>query len=1777
MSLPTIRATDPTFTSVEDHAITQPHHIRPHLGKRTFSADPSPPATKTPAATGNNTLTPHTLTLQANGNLVFEHVSRTHLTPYALGTGVSADKTVSDRPLSKDQQEGIFNVRSSKNDAIPGHQVEATRRYLVRWHSFPVLENWSKALTQPGYPPLKVIADAKPGTWTVEPNTLLTAMAESLYAHRGKPLAGVLDPKTQLFTEGKARYVHIHGRNFPVEEHKIKPPLAIANSQQKGISNGLQRIAKQPPINGFFIKTPPGLSASDWPSLPIEYNGTTGEWSPVFTPAHITTLLTLLAETGLYGFTKQKHGKVQNFQFGNHYAPIANNIIAKIGSLSLPAVIHHGGRLPAVPVKWDPLHHRYYIYSDPQAAVSHDFTEREAWGIRLLMVGHLLRNPIQGATDLIKAMQNDPQAQERLSAFIQTGQWTEDNSIGGISAQGGDMAFNIAYSVASDRGSVGVNVASWALTLLGKALLNQPVTKEDAEEILAAGADIIDLGLDHVAHKTFKKITVAASNTPQLSPATASPQKKRVDSPLLRWAEAKAVDEPHLQQDSHYANLWRHNETGKLYVLQQQHFPRYLPVVKRADSSFVAEPHGTKKTEKYLTAGQDGQLHTMTSAQQSAWLNKHPSQLELQQRHYREIEVTARDGSKSIGYVAINNETIKTVYRFVPESRSFTQSGQSVDAEGRVIGLSGGAPAKRPASAVSGAPAAKNPKADLLPEQQAWLDANRLDPNEQGKVSAREVAVQYVDHKAAANWTGITQLQIASYYQVNPSTLRGEITREQAARVPPNAQQAAWLKGNELKGKRGMEEVARLYITNKRKPDWPGITTAQLANYYQLSPNTLRTSIFRQEAAKKLLDPTQAIWLKQHGITPNAEGKVKTEDVARQYVTMKGTPDWPNISQAQMAKYYGVNQNSLCHKIAKLEALNQQLKPEQQAWLDANPLQLNQQGKVQVGVEKVAKLYVDHKNTPGWPNISRHQMAEYYKVNPDTLLSEIKWEQEARKPLKPEQKLWIEQHLLERDGKGKGRSWDIAKQYIEHKDTAEWPGITEAQLARYYKVKASTLHIAVNRQLSAQKQLTPEQEIWIKQHSLQPNQSGNIPSEEVAKLYLKHRNSADWPGLTQSQMAEHYQINLHTLLSAITTQQRKQNSPTLTPTPTPPTVIKIEADSQPYTKGPVKLITFTDSGDEIDIHNPTPSRLDDIPIVDNNLPILRDPQDFTHSLTLSAEGKTHASELDVSNWGALGVLFQDIRSAKAASKARKDLALRPAKSVKQIKTELKQELQRQIENETRLGKELESRMVSLPSHREDSEGNIINLGTGVFNPQNGSDVEPFTVLGPYAGVFLDSKAAHSYTDRHIGSIRNISHSWGTKATSRSVNGWESGNILRNINTDRLGDAPAVGVPNVTLVRVGKNIAFYVTTKKVKPGEEYLISYGPGYNAHFSIDNARKEERLAQLWYDHRAEIEEQNITLQHIASRSAVSAKYLGKSVLHLRQQNSSGQALAFAAEDWLNKHKLPDAANPENKYRATQVANFYLDHQAEAESWGIMPTRLAEFYNIPVQNLDNRVAQPLKSRKLPPLTAEAKQWLDNKLENKVAPNGINIKKEPPEVSPESGLSWLAENINTPTAWINNAFEAMPTLIARSNTLRQIDAFLVITNSNNGISQVLDSRTGNTVNPAIALQANRPLLVVRQQHNHYDAWLNHQHNVTFLPPDMQHGYYRVNAAANQLLPIGKTGYCMTEAVAAGLLSREGGSLAVGNIQEYGKNLRNDISALIPTLSQAEQQSILAVT
>lgn len=1910
MSSPVTRANDPRLMHPDDNAIADQPPLHSTIRKPTFAADPSPPSSNAPIPADNDTLTPHTLTRQANGSLLFEHVSHTQLSPYALDTSIRPNQAVGDRPLSNDQLEGIFNVRSSENEAIPGHQVESTRRYLLRWHSFPVVENWSKALTQPGYPPLKVIADSKPGSWTVEPNAVLFAMAESIYAYRGTPLAGVLEQKTQLIKQGEERYAHIHGRNFPVEEHKTTPPLAIANSQQKAAINTGQRLPRPAPGGGFFIKTPPGLSASDWPPLQIVRNSSSGEWTPVFSTVHLATLLNLLAETGLYGFSQQKHDKVQNFQLGSHYAPIANNISAKIGSLSLPAVIHHGGRLPPVPVKWDPLHRRYYIYSTPQPAVTPSFTEREAWGIRLLMVGHMMRNPIQGTTELIKGMQNDALAQERLAAFIQSGQWPEDGSVSGLSAQLTDMAFNVAFGIASNKGAVGVNVFSWAFTLLGKTLLNQPVNQEDAEEMLAAGADIMELGIDQIAHKAVKKGTVTTADSLQVSPAKSSPhtleEKSRVDNPLLRWAEAKAVDEPHLQQDSRYANLWRHSATGQLYV-QQQHFPRYLPVVKRADNSFVSESYGSKKAERYLTAGKDGQLHSMTAAQRTAWLNKYPTQLELQQRHYREIEVTGRDGSKSIGYVAINPEAIKTVYRFVPESRSFTQSGQSVDAQGRVIGLLGGGPKKRPATDKAEQPPEKRSTRTATEEDLiAWRDMSQAERKAAGGPAGYAMTqgilpgswtpltnkkglsamgwsklaktrpptnddlqawrnMSQADRDAAggasgyANEQGIGLRSWARLARADGLTPQGE-SRLSKTRAPANDDLKAWRDMSQQQRDTIGGAIGYAAEHGINPGSWQllarnyGLTVkgaARLAETETRAPTNADLKIWRDmtQAARDAAGGSTG-YATTHGITLSSwnlqvnnsgltlRGKSRlTKTQAPTHVHLRA---WRDMTQEQRdatggavgyATKHSINQGSWGN-LARNDGLTSQgesrlsetrapTNEDLQTWRDMSQTEreaaggasgyavtqgINQStwsrlakndGLTPPGESKLTKTRTPTiADLKAWRDMSQAERdaaggavgyAKKHGINqgywPQLAKSDGLTSQgeskltETRAPTNNDLKTWRDMAQAARDNIG-GAVGYATKHGI---NSGTWGSLARNDgLTLKGESKLKETRAPTNDDLKAWRDMSQGKRdaaggvvgyatahginlgtwgSWVNNNGLSPRGQSRLsktrgPNNEDLQAWRDMSQAARDAVGGSAGYATKRGINQSSWASLVNNSglsprgEKKLNS-----AQAEKTAIKAEVASQPHTSGPVKMILLTDDGGEMEIHNPSPSRLDEIPATDNSLPILRDPNAFAHSLTLRAEGIKDASELNLFGWNSL---FSGMSK----------------KQIDSVKARLTAEIRRQVSNETQLGEEISRRMVSRPSHREDDQGNIINLGSGIFNPESGATVPRFTVLGPYAGVFYDSQAAINRAVRRLGTERSLSHSWQTRSSQRIVDGWESGNELRNINTHQLGNAPAVAEElNVAIVRVGKNLSFYITSKDVKPGEEYFVDYGPGYNSHFAVDNARKEEQMAQFWLDHRLEAESLGISLEHLTWRNYLDPKEVGRAILQFRQKNSGGQALDEAARRWLENHPLPV-----NQAKTQEVAGLYLRHQAEAESWGITPARMAEHYGVQEQALRKKIAHPLRTTKQNKLSADADKWLEN---NPLQDNSVKVKQEPADFAEGSPLAWLADNINESSAWVDRSFEAMPQLIARSNTLRQTKAFLVITNQNKGISQIIDSRTGNIIEPQDALYTGRPLVVIQRQGNHYDAWTNPGQNVTFLEPDSDHPYYRVNTAdsGNQWQPIAESGYCMTEATAAALISRNRTqALAMGDIQEYARSLRNDIRERIRTLNETERQQLEAI-
>lgn len=648
----------------DDHQVNDPQS----------RSTPLAPASQSHRHTRQETVTAHTLTRQADGRLHFEHIDNIVLPAYALQSGERESRGVQDRPLENNQRESVFNVSSKKTDPVTGHRVEASRRYLVQWREFPIQETWEKALTQPGYPPLKVVANPLDGGWTVEPNDFLRTMAQSIYFYRAGPEAPPLDKETGLRRREQLIWVDIDGQLFPVAEQK-KTTLVPFSPNLGSFAPTI--IPHQSPvmseITEYFIKTPADKNIDDWPPLPIVRDKATGKWTPRLTPTHINSLLGLLGNVGLYGIAKHaitvQLGLAPGYthlQVGKNHLRVANNISVDLPGVTLPAVVHHRGRLPPVPLAWDPRHKRYYILSDPQAFTRPTFTERETWGIRLMVLGIMMRDPINSSVDLIKAAVGDAASQERLAQLINSGVYSGDNSTGGKFAKMADSLLSMVFFAKSPKATANLDLISWIATAIGKALLKQEFT---VDEILSAYQSLLN-------YRYNAEMPLQG-------------QEQAAIGPALQWLESKVVAAPTLQQDRRYSNLWRHPE-GKLYLKEPEQQLQYLPLIEENSLTFSELRPIDKGEGRRFTAGSDGQLREMTPTELQIYRAEQPTAQELLQRNFQVITFTQRDGSLGRGFAAAGNHAIKELYLFDATTRSFRSCGKSVGEDGRVIGLAGG-------------------------------------------------------------------------------------------------------------------------------------------------------------------------------------------------------------------------------------------------------------------------------------------------------------------------------------------------------------------------------------------------------------------------------------------------------------------------------------------------------------------------------------------------------------------------------------------------------------------------------------------------------------------------------------------------------------------------------------------------------------------------------------------------------------------------------------------------------------------------------------------------------------------------------------------------------------------------------------------------------------------------------------------------------------------------------------------------------------------------------
>ncbi|EJR2729823.1 SET domain-containing protein-lysine N-methyltransferase [Salmonella enterica subsp. enterica] len=217
--------------------------------------------------------------------------------------------------------------------------------------------------------------------------------------------------------------------------------------------------------------------------------------------------------------------------------------------------------------------------------------------------------------------------------------------------------------------------------------------------------------------------------------------------------------------------------------------------------------------------------------------------------------------------------------------------------------------------------------------------------------------------------------------------------------------------------------------------------------------------------------------------------------------------------------------------------------------------------------------------------------------------------------------------------------------------------------------------------------------------------------------------------------------------------------------------------------------------------------------INNKLPILQHWRDPTISVMAQAEGRIKT--LQVTRWGPLFNLLS-----------------------RQTKARINQEIRWFLQNEGRHDARM-NEMMSVAIPLDDQDG---YRGRTVYAR---TDLAAFTVLGPYSGRLLDSETVRCEYEKEYGREAS-NYYFTTRSQERLVSAWPEGNILSLINSPAFTHrtAETAARQNVSVVLVGKNIHFYVTTRDISAGEELWFDYGPDYR-HFESGEALRPVQVKE--------------------------------------------------------------------------------------------------------------------------------------------------------------------------------------------------------------------------------------------------------------------------------------------------------------------------------------------
>lgn len=202
--------------------------------------------------------------------------------------------------------------------------------------------------------------------------------------------------------------------------------------------------------------------------------------------------------------------------------------------------------------------------------------------------------------------------------------------------------------------------------------------------------------------------------------------------------------------------------------------------------------------------------------------------------------------------------------------------------------------------------------------------------------------------------------------------------------------------------------------------------------------------------------------------------------------------------------------------------------------------------------------------------------------------------------------------------------------------------------------------------------------------------------------------------------------------------------------------------------------------------------------INNNAPILQDPTDVRISLTHQLEGDIDKIAITDANR-----FFADFQGPRLKEMQRR------------ITEDVHEWIFEEGVHHDRLTDRFELRRPTDGPER----------GLSVFAKV---DIEPFEVLGPYAGkLHRTAKSLHAeMLDKSHESVSTFLFATATKGATLSGHG--NSNLLSMINAVNVPGQANIGVENVGSICVGKYMVFLVAWEKIPAGTELFLDYGTDY-------------------------------------------------------------------------------------------------------------------------------------------------------------------------------------------------------------------------------------------------------------------------------------------------------------------------------------------------------------